>query len=196
MREDRRQWSDDDIALLKKMYDDKEPMEVIGSRFGMGKNGAIGAIHRFYPERKHRRKSADHADALDPRIMKWFAQGLIYADIAKAAGIGETKVHYQLAGLRKADPMGMARAAEERAANKRRAKQEGRDKFWQKKTHNPFAKNDVTDLDRAINFLRKYTGVWKDKKSGKVVYGSTRKTPEEIIALAKRKGLVLDGESA
>lgn len=189
-------WTAAEIAKLREMYDADASFDAMKRELGRT-SGAIGAaLKKHYPDRRIR-----HTHRLTPemieRIFHFYGEGLTYDQIADETGVSHTTVSAQLAKLKKDKPSAYAALRSVRAAKlkARGLDLSGRPKCWGKVKKSLADGNGnhraYSDLDRAIDYLRKFTGVWKERNTGKVVYGTTRKTPAEIIALAERKGMAL-----
>lgn len=193
-------WDDERIAELKKLYDADTSYSEMRAHFGIAGSTLYQALARYYPERRIRAGRIVTQQHID-KIKHGYSEGLSHEKIGALVGLSPSTIGFQISLYKKSDPDGYAALRAKRSAklNERGLDFNGRPKCWVKPKKSLADSTNkhgaYTDLDRAIDFLRKWTGVWKEKHTGKVVYGNTRKTSEEIIALAKRKGLVLDGES-
>lgn len=192
-------WTPELIEELKSAYDAGMSYADMGVKFGIQTTSVHSIVGRYHPNKKPRGRGGDRTffpEEKTQQMLKMYEEGHFLKDIAVALNVSGPFIDKELHKNRVLYPQAMHRLKVKRtkALAERGLNNKGMVVDLRKhKTVTNIKKPAYTDLDRAIDFLRKWTGVWLEKDTGKVVYGCTRKTPDEIIALAKRKGLVLEG---
>lgn len=185
-------WTPERIQRLKTLYDAGEPYETIANQLGLAESSISALLSRFYPERLSRRTLSIFRlgeDALN-RMAELYGQAATYEEIAFELAIEKHRVSAHLTWLKENRPELMREIRARRTAIFAEMGRDSMGRIKNHRNHQPRAaikQGAYTPLDEAIDYLRKFAPCHRDKNSGLIVYGRTRKTEDEIMALADRK---------
>lgn len=186
-------WTAERRARLAEMYDAGATYPAIAEEFCLSETSVHAIVSRYHPNRVLRSRGSQIVlvtPEMIEQMLALYGDGLFLKDIADKLFVSITTIEARLRHHRQENPEAARalKSARTKALAEKGLGSTGRINNWKKHLgYTPVLAAAYTPLDAAMDVLRKFAPCSRDPQTGLIKYGSSRKTEEEIMALADRK---------